>query len=687
MTTPVWLTIALPLAGAAILLLGGRRTNGWGHLLGCAASLGSFVVGAVLFTDMLGRDAEHRTIHEALFSWVPVAGLQVDFGLHLDQLSMCFVLLITGVGSLIHIYSIGYMAEDPERRRFFAFLNLFLSAMLLLVLADNYLGLYVGWEGVGLASYLLIGFWAHKPSAATAAKKAFVVNRVGDIGLAIALMVMFAYIGSISFEGVFAAAPQVSEGVLTAIGLLLLLAACGKSAQVPLQSWLGDAMEGPTPVSALIHAATMVTAGVYLIVRSGPVFDLAPNAQLGVVIVGAVTLLFGAIVGCAKDDIKKALAASTMSQIGYMVLAAGLGPAGYAFAIMHLLTHGFFKAGLFLGAGSVMHGMNDEVDMRRYGGLRKALPITFATFGLGYLAIIGVPPLAGFFSKDGIIEAALGAGGAKGIILGGATILGAGITAFYMTRVMLMTFFGEKRWAPERATPHPHESPKVMTWPMILLAIGSVVSGGALAIGGTLEHWLEPVVGSHEIHHVAPVWVVTTVILTVVAVGILIAYRMYGMRPVPEEVPAGSALTVAARKDLYGDALNEEVFMRPGQLGRRGAGRDRRRGCGRCDDRARRPGVAHILRIAAVADRLRPLLRVVDAGRRASWSSARSWRCNCGDLIPVVDGAVGGADGRRGRGDPAARVAARGVQVAGAGDLDRGAGHHGAARGELRSRR
>jgi len=577
MTIPVWLTIALPLAGATILLLGGRRTNGWGHLLGTAASLGSFVVGAMLFSDMLGRDAEHRTVHEALFSWVPVAGLQVDFGLHLDQLSMCFVLLISGVGSLIHIYSIGYMAEDPERRRFFAYLNLFLSAMLLLVLADNYLGLYVGWEGVGLASYLLIGFWQHKPSAATAAKKAFVVNRVGDIGLAIALMVMFAYIGSISFEGVFAAAPDVSEGVLTAIGLLLLLAACGKSAQVPLQSWLGDAMEGPTPVSALIHAATMVTAGVYLIVRSGPVFDLAPNAQLGVVIVGAVTLLFGAIVGCAKDDIKKALAASTMSQIGYMVLAAGLGPAGYAFAIMHLLTHGFFKAGLFLGAGSVMHGMNDEVNMRRYGGLRKALPITFATFGLGYLAIIGVPPLAGFFSKDGIIEAALGAGGVKGYLLGGAAILGAGITAFYMTRVMLMTFFGEKRWAPSGASEatgeaefHPHESPKVMTWPMILLAIGSVGSGAAFAIGGTLEHWLEPVVGAHEIHHVAPVWVVTTVILAVVAVGIAIAYRMYGKREIPVEVPAGSVLAVAARRDLYGDALNEELFMRPGQLVARG---------------------------------------------------------------------------------------------------------------------
>lgn len=563
MTTLVWMLIALPAAGAAILLLAGKRSDRWGHLLGCAAALAAFVVGAVLFADMVGRPDSDRLRHEALFSWVPAGGLQVDFGLQLDQLSICFVLLITGVGSLIHIYSIGYMAEDPGRRRFFGYLNLFLAAMLLLVLADNYLGLYAGWEGVGLASYLLIGFWSHKPSAATAAKKAFVVNRVGDMGLAIALMVMFAYVGSISFADVFSAAPQLSQGALTATGLLLLLGACGKSAQVPLQSWLGDAMEGPTPVSALIHAATMVTAGVYLIVRSGPIFDLAPAAQTGVVIVGAVTLLFGAVIGCAKDDIKKALAASTMSQIGYMVLAAGLGPAGYAFAIMHLLTHGFFKAGLFLGAGSVMHAMNDEVNMRRYGGLRTALPITFATFGLGYLAIIGVPPLAGFFSKDGIIEAALGADGIRGPVLGGAAILGAGITAFYMTRVMLMTFFGEKRWAEGS---HPHEAPSVMTWPMILLAVGSVVSGGFFAIGGTLQRWLEPVVGSHEAAHATPVWVATTVILVTVAVGVGIAYRMYAMRPVPAEVPAGSALTVAARRDLYGDAFNEQVLMRPGQL-------------------------------------------------------------------------------------------------------------------------
>ncbi|GFG55667.1 NADH-quinone oxidoreductase subunit L [Mycolicibacterium agri] len=564
MTLAVWLLIALPLAGAAVLLLAGRRSDGWGHLLGCVAALASFAVGVVLFVDMLARPGQNRLVHERLFSWVPAGGLQVDFGLQLDPLSMCFVLLITGVGSLIHIYSIGYMADDPDRRRFFAYLNLFLAAMLLLALADNYLGLYVGWEGVGLASYLLIGFWQHKPSAATAAKKAFVVNRVGDMGLAIAMMVMFASVGAISFEAVFTAAPELGEGTLNAIGLLLLLCACGKSAQVPLQSWLGDAMEGPTPVSALIHAATMVTAGVYLIVRSGPVFDLAPGAQLGVVIVGAVTLLFGAIIGCAKDDIKKALAASTMSQIGYMVLAAGLGPAGYAVAIMHLLTHGFFKAGLFLGAGSVMHAMNDEVNMRRYGGLRTLLPVTFATFGLGYLAIIGVPPLAGFFSKDGIIEAALNSGGARGFILGAAAILGAGITAFYMTRVMLMTFFGQRRWAPDA---HPHEAPAVMTWPMILLAVGSVASGAVLAIGGTLTHWLQPVVGTHEEHHVVPAWVVTIVVLSVVALGIMIAYRMYALAAVPDTAPEEvSALTVAARKDLYGDVINEELLMKPGQV-------------------------------------------------------------------------------------------------------------------------
>ncbi|HNM86463.1 MAG TPA: NADH-quinone oxidoreductase subunit L, partial [Mycobacterium sp.] len=549
-----------------VLLLGGRRTDAWGHLLGCATVLASFAWGVKLFVDLLGRGAEHRVIGERLFSWVPVGQLRVDFGLQLDALSVCFVLLITGVGFLIHLYSVGYMAHDPGRRRFFGYLNLFVAAMLLLVLADNYLGLYVGWEGVGLASYLLIGFWSFKPTAATAAKKAFVVNRVGDVGLAIALMIMFAALGTVSYAGVFGAAPGASHGTVTAIGLMLLLAACGKSAQVPLQSWLGDAMEGPTPVSALIHAATMVTAGVYLIVRSGPVFDLAPAAQTAVTVVGAVTLLFGAVIGCAKDDIKKALAASTMSQIGYMVLAAGLGPAGYAVAIMHLLTHGFFKAGLFLGAGSVMHGMDDQTDMRRYGGLRTLMPVTFVTFGLGYLAIIGIPPFAGFFSKDAIIETAFAAGGLRGWLLGGAALLGAGITAFYMTRVMLLTFFGEKRWAPGT---HPHESPAVMTLPMVVLAIGSVGAGALLALGGRLADWLGPLtnpVGTHEEGHAAPVWLLTAVTLGVVAVGVLIAYRMYATRAVPGTAPVDvSAFTVAARRDLYGDAFNEAVLMRPGR--------------------------------------------------------------------------------------------------------------------------
>ncbi|WP_198347756.1 NADH-quinone oxidoreductase subunit L [Nocardia terrae] len=558
----LWLLPALPLAGAVFLLLLGKAGDRWGHMVGTLMALASFGVAAWAFSDMLDRSNAQRAVHYSLFEWVPVAGLKVDFALQLDQLSMCFALLITGVGSLIHLYSIGYMAHDPGRRRFFAYLNLFLAAMLALVLAGNYLVLYLGWEGVGLASYLLIGFWYEKPSAATAAKKAFVVNRVGDMGLAIALMVMFATFGSVDYGTVFGAAGHASTATLTAIGLLLLLGACGKSAQVPLQSWLGDAMEGPTPVSALIHAATMVTAGVYLIARSNPIFDLAPGAQAAVMAVGAVTLLFGAIIGCAKDDIKKALAASTMSQIGYMILAAGLGPVGYAAAIMHLLTHGFFKAGLFLGAGSVMHAMNDETDMRRYGGLRKLLPITYATFGLGYLAILGVPPFAGFWSKDRIIEAAFTHGGFGGIITGIAALCGAGITAFYMTRVMIFTFFGERRW---NEGTHPHEAPASMTGPMILLAFGSVFSGMLFAYGSALTNWLAPVVGSHHGEPFIPAWAITFFALAVVAAGIWVAYDQYASSPIPETAPAATPLVEAARRDLYGDAANEAAFMRPGQ--------------------------------------------------------------------------------------------------------------------------
>jgi NADH-quinone oxidoreductase subunit L len=558
--------IAIPLISSAVLLLTGRKANNWGHLLGTLASASSFGVGAYLFTQMLAQPAEERAMTQKLFSWISVGSFNVDASLLLDQLSICFVLLITGVGTLIHIYSISYMSHDLDRRRFFAYLNLFIAAMLLLVLGDSYLNLYVGWEGVGLASYLLIGFWNQKPTYATAAKKAFVMNRVGDLGLSLAIMIAFASMGNVSFAGIKEAAPQASTRTLTAIGIMLLIAAAGKSAQFPLQAWLGDAMAGPTPVSALIHAATMVTAGVYLITRSNFIFDAAPTAQLLVVIVGAITLLFGAIVGTAKDDIKKALAASTMSQIGYMILAAGLGPVGYAFAIMHLLTHGFFKAGMFLGAGSVMHGMNDEVNMRKYGALRKFMPITFITFGLGYLAIIGVPPFAGFYSKDMIIETALNAGGIKGILLGSAALFGAGLTAFYMTRVMILTFTGTKRWDDEA---HPHESPILMWLPMAILAIGSVASGFLFTRGDALVHWLEPVVAAHghgEHSELLPPMVVSGLALIIVASGILIAFLMYVRSPVEDVAPENvSILTQIVRQDLLQDVANEAIFMRPGQ--------------------------------------------------------------------------------------------------------------------------
>jgi NADH-quinone oxidoreductase subunit L len=571
-----WLMLAFPVFGALVLIFGGRRTDRWGHLLGAAMPIGSFVYGLIAFFTLLGYTNRSRDVH--MFTWIPVAGFHVDAGLLLDPLSITFVLLITGVGSLIHIYSIGYMAHDPGRRRFFGYLNLFIASMLLLVLADNYLVLYVGWEGVGLASYLLIGFWQYKPSAAAAAKKAFIVNRVGDAGLSIAIMLMFTTFGTVSFTGVFGGTRVAGSGVDTALGLLLLLGACGKSAQVPLQSWLLDAMEGPTPVSALIHAATMVTAGVYLLVRSNPILSFSPTARLAITVVGAVTLLFGAIIGCAKDDIKKSLAGSTMSQIGYMTLGAGLGPVGYVFAIAHLFAHGFFKADLFLGAGSVMHGMNDEVNMRRFGALRKFMPVTFGAFLVGYLAIIGVPPFSGFYTKDGIIEAAWDKGGTSGAILATATLIGAGLTAFYMTRMVLMTFMGKARWedevpaerreTPETGThgaaPHPHESPAVMIWPMILLSIGSIVAGGFLITNGRFANFLAPVTGAVPASH----GIFTTpglIALALVVVGALAAWAMYGRAEVPAVAPRGHLLTRAARQDLYGDAFNESVLMRPGQ--------------------------------------------------------------------------------------------------------------------------
>jgi NADH-quinone oxidoreductase subunit L len=560
----LWLVVALPALGAAVLLLGGRRADRWGHWLGVGTVAVSFLLSLVLFFALVGRDSGDRQVSQHLWTWFTAGKYTVNLDLLYDQLSAVFLLLITGVGGIIHLYSVGYMEHDERRRRFFGYLNLFVASMLTLVLAGDFVGVFLGWEGVGLASYLLIGFWQYKPSAAAAAKKAFVINRVGDIGLSLGSALIFVTFGSTSFAVVSANADKASSGTLTAIGLLLLLAACGKSAQFPLQTWLLDAMEGPTPVSALIHAATMVTAGVYLIVRSNFIFSLTEDARTGVVIVGCITLLMGAIIGCAKDDIKKALAGSTMSQIGYMILAAGLGPAGYALAIFHLLTHGFFKANMFLGAGSVMHGTNDDVNMRHYGALQKAMPVTFVTFAIGYLAIIGVPPFAGFWSKDRIIETAF----ADNFVVGLCALVGAGITAFYMTRLMLMTFVTEQRWEPDV---HPHESPRVMTIPLIALAALSAL-GGFLILNGWITDWLSPVVGTHEEKSLAiGALGMSLVTLVVVAIGIAIAWMFFGRRAVPREAPTKvSVFTRAARAELYGDAFNEEVIVKPGYTGIRG---------------------------------------------------------------------------------------------------------------------
>ncbi|SHL14215.1 NADH dehydrogenase subunit L [Pseudonocardia thermophila] len=568
-----WLLFVLPALGALVLFVLGRRADRWGHWLGVLTVVASFVVGLLIFIETTGLPEDQRTRELSLFEWIGVGGLHVDFGLRLDPLSLTFVLLITGVGSLIHIYSTGYMSHDPGRRRFFAQLNLFVAAMLVLVLGNNFVMLYLGWEGVGLASYLLIGFYQARPAAATAAKKAFVMNRVGDVGLAIAIFLLWTNLGTIQYSEVFARAGELSTPVLVTVTIMLLLGACGKSGQFPLQAWLPDAMEGPTPVSALIHAATMVTAGVYLIARANPLYNLTETGRLIVALIGVITLTLGAIIGCAKDDIKKVLAYSTVSQIGYMILAVGLGPAGYALGITHLLTHGFFKAGLFLGAGSIMHAMNDTVDMRHYGGLFKYMKITSVTFLLGYLALIGIPPFAGYFSKDAIIEAAFDAGGWQGWVFGGFATLAAGLTAFYMTRLVCMTFFGEERWrnvtSEDGREYHPHESPSSMTVPMILLAVGSVAAGFVLTNGHLLADWLVPSLGELQEAEpgtgALPHSVIPWLVLGCTVLGALLAYVFVGRRPTPVEQPQEVSWPVrAVRNDLYTNAINEALFEKPG---------------------------------------------------------------------------------------------------------------------------
>jgi NADH-quinone oxidoreductase subunit L len=559
----LWLLVALPLLGAGVLLLGGKRTNAWGHLLATGIAGLSFLLAVACWAKLLGFGEESRAVTRHVFDYLHVGSLKVDVDLFLDPLSSAFTLLITGVGTLVHVYSIGYLEHDPQRRRFFAYLNLFLASMLLLVLGSNFVVLYIGWELVGVSSYLLIGFWSHKPSAATAAKKAFITNRVGDVGLSIAVVLIFATFGTVAFGEVFARAGALGSGTATAICLLLLLGACAKSAQFPLHVWLPDAMEGPTPASALIHAATMVTAGVYLIARTHPLFEQSQVALNMVTVVGIATVLIGGVIACAQDDIKKVLAYSTISQIGYMFLGVGLGPGAYAIGIFHLLTHGFFKALMFLGAGSVMHGLHDETDMRRMGGLKKAMPATYWTFVAGWLAIIGMVPFAGFWSKDQILESAFIKGD---YLLWGLGLLGAGLTAFYMTRLMCMTF-----WGPSRVDKdvHPHESPSVMTAPLVVLAVLSVIGGFVLNVNreGALTKWLEPVFGRTESPHssVSP-YVLTAITLVVVAAGAWTAKVLYLDRPVPRTAPEVVAAPVRwARNKLYFDDVYESLLMRPGQ--------------------------------------------------------------------------------------------------------------------------
>ena len=513
----IWLIPAFPLAGFLLILLFGRRlgepASGY---LASAMVLGSFVVAAGAYFDLLSMEESERQHIETLFSWVPVGSLQIDMAFLADPLSITMCLFVTGVGFLIHLFAIGYMHGDPNFSKFFLYLNLFVLAMTLLVLGENLLVTFLGWEGVGTCSYLLISFWHTKDANATAGKKAFVTNRIGDWGFMLAMFLAFEAAGTISYLGLNERATALSQSTSTAIVVLLFVGAVGKSAQLPLYLWLPDAMAGPTPVSALIHAATMVTAGVFLMTRMNPMLAAAaPEVSIVIAWVGAVTALFAATIAVAQNDIKKVLAYSTVSQLGYMFLAVGSG--AYVAAIFHMVTHAFFKALMFLGSGSVIHGMHDEQDMRKMGALRKLMPVTAGTFIIGWLAIAGVPPFAGFWSKDEILLFTLAE---RGVVLYAIGIVTAVLTAYYMTRQVIMVFFGDAKWeslanaeeAPEGEEEHastahgefkPHESPPVMLFPLVVLAGLSFVGGiiqlpsfGFIPDGWQhkLEHWLHPVV-------------------------------------------------------------------------------------------------------------------------------------------------------------------------------------------------
>jgi NADH-quinone oxidoreductase subunit L len=542
----------LPLAGFAVNVLLGQRLRalaGWVATLAVAAA---FVVAVAALFELLSHPGEERTQILRGYEWFTSGDLRVAFDLRWDPLSATMALVVTGVSSLIHLYSIGYMGHDERRETFFAWLNLFVASMLVLVLAQNFLVMFLGWEGVGLCSYLLVGFWfnrrllvvnplgrlvegepdgTHEVWAPPAAKKAFLANRIGDVGFLLAMFLIFVTVGSLDFDDVFGRAGSLAAGTATAIALLLFLACTGKSAQFPLYVWLPDAMAGPTPVSALIHAATMVTAGVFLVARTHVIFEASGTAQTVVVLVGAGTALLAALIAIGQDDIKRILAYSTVSQLGYMFIGVGLGPIGYAAGMFHLVTHAFFKAQLFLGAGSVMHANDDDTDVKHFGGLRSVMPVTFWTTLAAWAAIIGVPLTAGFFSKDQVLAAAFTSGGV-GRLAWAVGVLTAGLTAFYMSRYVFLTFFGERRWPEGR---HPHESPPVMTLPLVVLGLLALVAGVALSTftgeGGRFQHFLEPVLGAPEEHEsLAEAFWLSAVATVVAAAGATAAWLLYGRR-------------------------------------------------------------------------------------------------------------------------------------------------------------
>jgi NADH-quinone oxidoreductase subunit L len=591
----LWLIPALPLAGAAINgFLGKKSSRTAVTTVGLVFPGAAFAWALLVALRFSSLDLPYQ---EYVAHWIRYGNFSADFALYLDQLSLIMLLVVTGVGFLIHIYSVGYMWDDPSYYRFFAYLNLFMFFMLTLILANNYLVMFIGWEGVGLASYLLIGFWFTKDSAASAGKKAFIVNRIGDFGFLIGLFLIIQHFGSLNFTQVFAqvqpfAPENTSAGLLTAIGILLMVGACGKSAQIPLYVWLPDAMEGPTPVSALIHAATMVTAGVYMVSRSHVIFERAPMALMVVAVIGTLTALFAATIGITQTDIKKVLAYSTVSQLGYMFMACGVG--AFSAGIFHLMTHAFFKGLLFLSAGSVIHAVGGEQDMRRMGGLRSFIPWTFLTMGIATFAIAGIPPFAGFWSKDEILWKAYSSDHGSWVfwLIG---VITAFLTSFYMFRLLFMTFFGDYRGArvdahgqahavhgqdehghdehghDEHGHGEPHESPMVMLVPLMILALLSMV-GGLVGIGNRFEHFLEPVFGSGAVAEGAgeaasrgTELLLMGISVAVAFLGLIFAYVLYVSKPyLPEKIAdALNGFYTTVLNKYYVDELYAKLFVKP----------------------------------------------------------------------------------------------------------------------------